>query len=72
MPGTEGNTISVLLFSVSLSIFAFQKLMVWFIEPRRAALLLSLETFYLRSTYCVMWAESIKCKEFPPTAVKDH
>lgn len=68
MPGREGNEISApsLSLSVSLSISAFQKLMVWFIEPRRAVLLLSLKTFYLglSSTYCIVWA---KCKEFPPT-----
>ena len=70
MPGREGNEISALPLSVSLSISAFQKLMVWFIEPRRAVLLLSLKTFYLglKSTYCIVWAESFtKFKEFPPT-----
>lgn len=42
-----------------LSIAAVEKLMGWFIKPRRAALLLSPKTFYLgfRSTYCDVWAE---------------
>lgn len=60
----------VLSLSGSLPISAFQMLMVWFIEPRRAVLLLSLKTFYLglKSTYSIVWAESFKtCKEFPPT-----
>lgn len=70
VPGRGGNEISAFPFSVSSSIFASQELMVWFIEPSRAALLLSLKTFCLgvKSTYCVVWAESLTMfKAFPPT-----
>lgn len=77
MPGREGNDISALCFSVSVSISAFQKLLVWFIEPRKAALLLSPKTFYLclRSTYCVVWAETfknLKCFLLQCIILKDH
>lgn len=71
VPGREGNEISAFPLSVSPPpISAFQELMVWFIEPSRAALLLSLKTFYLsvRSTYSVVWDESFAVfKAFPPT-----
>lgn len=70
VPGREGNEISAFPLSVSPPISAFQELMVWFIEPSRAALLLSLKTFYLsvRSTYSVVWDESFAIfKAFPPT-----
>lgn len=70
VPGEQGNEISAFTFSVSPSISVFQELMVWFIEASRAALFLSLKTFYLsvRRTNCVVWAESITIfKAFPPT-----
>lgn len=55
MPGRQGNEISALPFSAPFFTAAFQKLMVWLIEPRRRR----------KMFYCYRWKHFVLVSEAP-------